>query len=209
MRTLKENKMFNIEKLETLPFRMNSKMAIRMEDYYQDFYKKSSSEKYETTTKIVEDIYRKYHGESSTFVEKKLKKIKGYTHNHSIKECVNDSLKYDFYDKGKYSDIFITKDYKIEYLRFPKMSLPKKKLPDIPKRTKLFSLEKNGSLFYIMRKNGIHYFIKEAYYKDKIEREKPWFNSFRYVAPLLSSYDKEVKQLSKKELKFFNLKNIW
>lgn len=203
---LNVNELKKLKKFELQPLQERMKATWDRDNIWGDRFHKSANRFYSLGINYFIRVIKASIGKPVKQVIFQLKNNHNYKYNKSFKNAIDDSIKHDliniYYVGRVYRyDVYVDENNLIQDIKnhpnYP-VHIPWQKLPDIPERQKL--LEINGN--YIIRLNGIHYFISELFY-NTIKKE--YWNS---IEDLILSGFKKI-QLNTAELKKLNLKNIY
>lgn len=176
------------------------------DDIWGDRFHKSANRFYGIGATYFTRVVKASVGKPVKQVIFQLRNNPNYNHSKPFKNAVDhniDSKLINTLDEDRLyrNDVYVDDNGIIQNIKnhpsYP-VHIPQKKFSDIPERQKL--LEING--IYIIRLNGIHYFISELFYNAIKER---YWDS---IEDLISSGFKKI-QLNTAELKKLNLKNIY
>lgn len=203
---LNTNQINKLKKFELQPLQERMKATWDRDNIWGDRFHKSADRFYDIGANYYTRVVKASIGKSVKQVIFQLRNNPNYKHIKSFKNAVDYSIEYELIntldeDSFYKNDVYVDENNLIQDIKnhpnYP-VHIPWKELPDIPERQKL--LEINGN--YIIRLNGIHYFISELFY-NTIKKE--YWNS---IEDLILSGFKKI-QLNTAELKKLNLKNIY
>lgn len=203
-----------MKNLENLPYRETHRSVFIKHDFWNDDFKKSACQHYSSGWKYAYAVLRKNFNKPVDGLVYKLRNQTKSKHR-SFKMAVEDVIERDLLTNSNWSyiayvdeegivrDVETHPSYKNKFTPV----LPKPDTKDIKKYLKV----ENGRTDYIMRVNGIHYFVDESYYQYSLLEEKQKFYSFSYWLKLkenLGKIDLVKFQLNTEQLVKYNLVNL-
>ena len=203
---LNVNELKKLKKFELQPLQERMKATWDRDNIWGDRFHKSADRFYDIGANYYTRVVKASIGKSVKQVIFQLRNNPNYKHIKSFKNAVDHSIEYELIntlneDRFYKNDVYVDENNLIQDIKnhpnYP-VHIPWQKLPDIPERQKL--LEIDG--VYIIRLNGIHYFISKLFY-NTIKKE--YWNS---IEDLILSGFKKI-QLNTAELKKHKLQNIW
>ena len=203
---LNVNELKKLKKFELQPLQERMKATWDRDNIWGDRFHKSADRFYDIGANYYTRVVKASIGKSVKQVIFQLRNNPNYKHIKPFKNAVDHSIEYELIntlneDRFYKNDVYVDENNLIQDIKnhpnYP-VHIPWQKLPDIPERQKL--LEIDG--VYIIRLNGIHYFISKLFY-NIIKKE--YWNS---IEDLILSDFKKI-QLNTAELKKHKLQNIW
>ena len=203
---LNANEIKKLEKLESQPIQERMRATWDRDDIWGDRFHKSADRFYGIGATYFTRVVKASVGKPVKQVIFQLRNNPNYKHIKPFKNAVDHSIDSELLktlneDRLYRKDVYVDDNGLIQDIKshpnYP-VHIPWQKLPDIPETQKL--LEIDG--VYIIRLNGIHYFISELFYSII---KKEYRNS---IEDLILSDFKKI-QLNTAELKKHKLQNIW
>ena len=203
---LNTNQINKLRKLELQPLQENMKATWDRDNIWGDRFHKSADRFYGIGATYFTRVVKASVGKPVKQVIFQLRNNPNYKHIKPFKNAVDHSIDSELLktlneDRLYWNDVYVDDNGLIQDIKshpnYP-VHIPWQKLPDIPETQKL--LEIDG--VYIIRLNGIHYFISKLFY-NTIKKE--YWNS---IEDLILSDFKKI-QLNTAELKKHKLQNIW
>ena len=203
---LNTNQINQLRKLESQPLQEKMRATWDRDDIWGDRFHKSANRFYGIGATYFTRVVKASVGKPVKQVIFQLRNNPNYKHIKPFKNAVDHSIDSELLktlneDRLYRKDVYVDDNGLIQDIKshpnYP-VHIPWQKLPDIPETQKL--LEIDG--VYIIRLNGIHYFISKLFY-NTIKKE--YWNS---IEDLILSDFKKI-QLNTAELKKHKLQNIW
>ena len=203
---LNTNQINKLRKLELQPLQENMRATWDRDNIWGDRFHKSADRFYGIGATYFTRVVKASVGKPVKQVIFQLRNNPNYKHIKPFKNAVDHSIDSELLktlneDRLYRKDVYVDDNGLIQDIKshpnYP-VHIPWQKLPDIPETQKL--LEIDG--VYIIRLNGIHYFISKLFY-NTIKKE--YWNS---IEDLILSDFKKI-QLNTAELKKHKLQNIW
>jgi hypothetical protein len=203
---LNTNQINKLRKLELQPLQENMRATWDRDNIWGDRFHKSADRFYGIGATYFTRVVKASVGKPVKQVIFQLRNNPNYKHIKPFKNAVDHSIDSELLktlneDRLYWNDVYVDDNGLIQDIKshpnYP-VHIPWQKLPDIPETQKL--LEIDG--VYIIRLNGIHYFISELFYSII---KKEYRNS---IEDLILSDFKKI-QLNTAELKKHKLQNIW
>ena len=203
---LNTNQINQLRKLESQPLQEKMRATWDRDDIWGDRFHKSADRFYGIGATYFTRVVKASVGKPVKQVIFQLRNNPNYKHIKPFKNAVDHSIDSELLktlneDRLYRKDVYVDDNGLIQDIKshpnYP-VHIPWQKLPDIPETQKL--LEIDG--VYIIRLNGIHYFISKLFY-NTIKKE--YWNS---IEDLILSDFKKI-QLNTAELKKHKLQNIW
>ena len=203
---LNTNQINQLRKLESQPLQEKMRATWDRDDIWGDRFHKSANRFYGIGATYFTRVVKASVGKPVKQVIFQLRNNPNYKHIKPFKNAVDHSIDSELLktlneDRLYWNDVYVDDNGLIQDIKshpnYP-VHIPWQKLPDIPETQKL--LEIDG--VYIIRLNGIHYFISKLFY-NTIKKE--YWNS---IEDLILSDFKKI-QLNTAELKKHKLQNIW
>ena len=203
---LNVNELKKLKKFELQPLQERMKATWDRDNIWGDRFHKSADRFYDIGANYYTRVVKASIGKSVKQVIFQLRNNPNYKHIKPFKNAVDHSIDSELLktlneDRLYRKDVYVDDNGLIQDIKshpnYP-VHIPWQKLPDIPETQKL--LEIDG--VYIIRLNGIHYFISELFYSII---KKEYRNS---IEDLILSDFKKI-QLNTAELKKHKLQNIW
>lgn len=211
---LNANEIKKLERLEALPIQERMKATWDRDDIWRDRLHKSADRFYGLGANYYTRVVKASIGKSVKQVIFQLRNNPNYKHIRPFKNAVDHSIEYELIntldeDRLYRNDVYVDDNGIIQSIQsHPNYSVhtPYPKLPDIPERQKLLEVE-GGLTNYVVRENGIHYYIKYPVYMNMLNAHKI---GYRWYNPLPVTVEDHVKiQLNTSQLKKHGLENIW
>lgn len=208
---LNANEIKKLERLESQPLQERMRATWDRDDIWRDRFHKSADRFYGIGATYFTRVVKASVGKPVKQVIFQLRNNPNYKHIRPFKNAVDHSIDYELLntfdeDRLSWNDVYVDDNGLIQDVKshpnYP-IHTPRPKLPDIPERQKL--LEVDGK--YIIRENGIHYYISYTVYMNALNAHKI---SWRWYTPLPITAEDRIKvQLNTSELKKHGLENIW
>ena len=208
---LNANEIKKLERLDSQPLQERMKATWDRDDIWRDRFHKSADRMYGIGANYYRRVVKANIGKDVKQVISQLKNNTNYKHKATFKKAVDNNIRYELThricaDRIMYCDVYVDdqgivrdpKDHPDYYVRPP---IPT--LPDIPERKKLLEIDGN----YIMRENGIHYYVSQVIYMNALNVHKITWRWYTPEPVTLKDYVRH--QLNKAQLKKHGLKNIW
>ena len=211
---LSANEIKKLEKLELQPLQERMRATWDRDDIWRDRFHKSADRMYGIGATYFSRVVKASIGKPVEQVIFQLKQNVNYKHHGSFRSAVNHNIKSElinsvYAEHIAYHDVYVDDEGLIQDAKkHPSYSTytPYPKLPDIPERQVLAEVE-GGLTNYVIRKNGIYYYISRTVYLNILNGHKiswSWYN------PLPVTVEERIKiQLNTSQLKQHGLKNIW
>lgn len=208
---LNANEIKKLERLESQPLQERMRATWDRDDIWRDRFHKSADRFYGIGATYFTRVVKASVGKPVKQVIFQLRNNPNYKHIRPFKNAVDHSINTELLntfdeDRLSWNDVYVDDNGLIQDVKshpnYP-IHTPRPKLPDIPERQKL--LEVDGK--YIIRENGIHYYISYTVYMNALNAHKI---SWRWYNPLPVTAEDRIKiQLNTSELKKHGLENIW
>ena len=208
---LNANEIKKLEKLESQPIQERMRATWDRDDIWRDRFHKSADRMYGLGANYYRRVVKANLGKPVKQVIFQLRNNINYKHKGSFRSAIDINISYELTktvsaDSLSYCDVYVDADGLVQDVTnhpdYP-IHTPYPKLPDIPERQKL--LEIDGK--YIIRENGIHYYISYTVYMNALNVHKI---SWRWYTPLPVTAEDRIKiQLNTSQLKKHGLENIW
>lgn len=211
---LNANEIKKLERLESQPLQERMRATWDRDDIWRDRFHKSADRFYGIGATYFTRVVKASIGKPVKQVIFQLRNNPNYKHIRSFKNAVDYSIDYELLntldeDRLYRNDVYVDANGLIQDIKsHPNYSIhtPRPQLPDIPERRKLLEVE-GGITNYVVRENGIHYYISYPVYMNYLNGHKIswyWYN------PLPVTAEDLIKiQLSTSQLKKHGLENIW
>lgn len=211
---LNANEIKKLERLESQPLQERMRATWDRDDIWRDRFHKSADRFYGIGATYFTRVVKANIGKSVKQVIFQLRNNPNYKHIKPFKNAVDQSIDCELLktldeDRMSWNDVYVDDNGLIQDIKshpsYP-IHTPRPKLPDIPERQKLLEVE-GGVTNYVMRENGIHYYVSHTVYMNAVNAHK---NSWYWYSPLpVKAEDRLKVQLSTSQLKKHGLENIW
>lgn len=211
---LNVNEIKKLEKLESQPLRERMKATWDRDDIWQDRFHKSADRMYGIGATYFTRVVKASIGKSVKQVIFQLRNNPNYKHIKPFKNAVDQSIACELLktldeDSMSWNDVYVDDNGLIQDIKshpnYP-IHTPRPTLPDIPERKKLLEVE-DGVTNYVIRENGIHYYVSYTVYMNALNAHK--ISWYLYIPLLVTAKDRIKIQLNTSQLKKHGLKNIW
>lgn len=211
---LNANEIKKLERLESQPLQERMKATWDRDDIWRDRFHKSADRMYGLGANYYRKVVKANLGKPVKQVIFQLRNNINYKHKGSFRSAIDTNISYELTktvtaDRLSWCDVYVDADGLIQDVvnhPYYLVHTPYPKLPDIPERQKLLEVE-GGLTNYVVRENGIHYYIKYPVYMNMLNAHKIgycWYN------PLPVTVEDHVKiQLNTSQLRRHGLENIW
>lgn len=211
---LTTNEIKRLERLEALPLQERMKATWDRDDIWHDRFHKSADRFYGLGANYYTRVVKASIGKPVKQVIFQLRNNPNYKHIKPFKNAVDHNIEYELIntldaDRLYRNDVYVDDNGIIQSIKnHPNyfVNPPRPILPDIPERQKLSEVE-GGLTNYVIRENGIHYYISYPVYMNALNIHK---RGWSWYSPLPVTAEDRIKvQLSTSQLKKHGLENIW
>ena len=211
---LNANEIKKLERLESLPTQERMRATWDRDDIWRDRFRKSADKMYGVGANYYRNVVKANIGKDVKQVIFQLRNNPNYKHKRCFRNAVKNNIEYELLhtvqaDSLNYCDVYVDENGLIQDVKdhpYYPVRTPYPSLPDIPERRKLLQVE-GGVTNYVMRENGIHYYISQSVYMNSLNGHKI---SWSWYVPFPVTAEDRIKiQLNTEQLKQHGLKNIW